>query len=90
MRATSQPISAIVGWPIAEPGLAPQRGIGSGLQLLSSVAAVLRKKCQALEALQRSWLQRPTGNGGPPAPNGEDPVYDSIWDDPLLWMLMMH
>ncbi|HUC09942.1 MAG TPA: hypothetical protein VL985_05895 [Stellaceae bacterium] len=91
MPATShQPISAIAGWPAAKPGLAPRHGNGSGPSLLNSIAAAFRRKCQIFKREQRIWRQPAAGNGGPPAPNAEQQVYDSIWDDPLLWMMMMH
>jgi len=91
MSATPEAISAIDGWSTPEPGLAPRRGVGPGPWLLRSLAAAFRHKRQMLEALQRSWLQRPTGNGGPSAPReDQQEAYDSIWDDPLLWLMMMH
>ncbi len=34
--------------------------------------------------------QRPAGSGGPGEPPEADPALWSHWDDPALWMLMMH
>jgi hypothetical protein len=31
----------------------------------------------------------PAGTGGPGAPP-EEPLSNTVWDDPALWMLMMH
>jgi hypothetical protein len=90
MSATSETTYAIAGWPAPQPGLVPSRSIGPSPSLLRSVAAAFRKKRQMLEALQRRWRQRPAGCGGPQAPREDQPAGDSIWDDPLLWMLIMH
>lgn len=59
-------------------------------------------QCRTLERLSRTGLgamsvvravmkrtQRQTVGGGPSDPP-EDACHDSIWDDPCLWMLMLH
>lgn len=91
MSATYQATSAIADWPISEPGPAPQRGTGPGPSLRRSVAAAFRKILQLGEALQHSWHRRPTGSGGSHSPWEDRDADDSIWDDPMLWtLIMMH
>ena len=72
-----------------EPGPLPQWGIGPGPWLPRLLAAAFRKPRQMREALQRTWHRRPTGNGGPHSPREDDLEGDSIWDDPMLWVLIM-
>jgi hypothetical protein len=43
-----------------------------------------------LEAFNGPRREPPYGGGGPQTPPEDQPQYDSIWDDPALWMLMMH
>jgi hypothetical protein len=73
----------------SEPGHLPQRGIGPGPWLPKLVAAAFLKTRQMGEALQRRWDRHPTGSGGPHSPWEDHPEGDSIWDDPMLWVLIM-
>lgn len=89
MSAACEPISAIADWPNSEPGPLPQQGIGPGPWLPRLVAAAIRKRRQMREALRRTWRRLPAGNGGPRSPWDDHPEGDSIWDDPMLWVLIM-
>jgi hypothetical protein len=56
---------------------------------LGGVAAGLSRVWQWLDGDQRRRRQRPPGNGGSQPPE-DHPRETSIWDDPNLWMLMIH
>ena len=56
---------------------------------LGPVAAALSRVRQWLDGYQRRRRQRPPGNGGSEPPE-DHPRDISIWDDPNLWMLMIH
>jgi hypothetical protein len=73
----------------SESGPLPQRSIGLGPSLPRLVGAAFLKTRQMREALQRTWRRRPTGDGGPHSPWEDHPEGDSIWDDPMLWVLIM-
>jgi hypothetical protein len=49
-------------------------------------ALVLRLR----EALTGGWRKPPDENGSLPTPPEDYQTGESIWDDPVLWMLMMH
>jgi hypothetical protein len=80
--------ASVVGWP-ALP-LASRRGLNPNLAALRSAASALHRGRRLLETLDRAWRKRFAGNGGPQMPPEDRPTSDSIWDDPMLWMLMMH
>jgi hypothetical protein len=84
-----QTAGAIGDW--YAPPLVPPRGLGAKLSVLGSAATALlkgRRLLKALRGLPRGKL--PAGSGGPPEPAEKCPATGSIWDDPALWMLMMH
>ena len=81
--------SAFAGCPVSQLPLAPPR-LGASLGVLGAVAAALLRGRELLESLNRRWRNRRTGNGGPETPPEDHATRDSIWDDPELWMLMMH
>jgi hypothetical protein len=54
-----------------------------------AATALLRAR-RLLEAFNGPRREPPYGGGGPQTPPEDQPQYDSIWDDPALWMLMMH
>jgi hypothetical protein len=60
-----------------------------GANLAARAAALLRVR-QLLEVVKRTWRQHPVGSGGPGMPPQDNPERSSIWDDPELWLLMMH
>lgn len=88
MSANYQTASAVEGWPELAPVLAPLRRGGAALPGMA-LTAFLRVR-QLLEAFRRPHREPPGGGGGPETPPEDQPQYDSIWDDPVLWMLMMH
>jgi hypothetical protein len=78
--------------------LLPPDGLDASLGLLGPVEAARAKARQWLTALTRTmrWRRnrKPSGGGGrrrdPLPPDDERDTAGSIWDDPALWMLMMH
>ncbi len=88
MSVNCQATSAIADWPMSEPGPVLPSGIGPSSSLPRLIAAAFRKKREMLDAL-RTRRQRPPGNGGPHSPWEDPDAGDSIWDDPMLWVLIM-
>ena len=87
MSENYQSASAFAGWPA--PGLARPRGLGATFAGLGPVAMTLLKSRQWLDALKRR--RGPAGGGGPQEPPEHNLEADSIWDDPMLWtLIMMH
>jgi hypothetical protein len=90
MSTNCQTVFGIAGGSAAPLALAPPRGPGTRLAAFGPVAtALLRARC-FLEALKGTPRKR-SGGDGPPEPPEDHPAADSIWDDPLLWMMLaMH
>jgi hypothetical protein len=86
MTANYQLASAS-GWSAAGIALPKARGLGAMAALRPVTRNLLRGR-RWLDALKRS-RRAPGGGGGPQPPSEHDPVADSIWDDPELWMLIM-
>ena len=51
---------------------------------------VFKRLLQAGFLLISRLTERRTGRGGPSEPPPEESGQDSIWNDPSLWMLMIH
>lgn len=62
-------------------------GLVAGVKQLGPMTTARLKLRLLFDAL-RGKRQRPPRGGGPDKPESEQP--DSPWDDPALWMLMMH
>ena len=87
MSANCHAASGLVDWSnaplgrVSPPGFGPRAGF-------RPVTAVLLRVRLLLEALKKARHNRPQ------RPRQEEPEdhaeSDSIWDDPALWMLMMH
>jgi hypothetical protein len=90
MTVNYQTASAIDGWPELAPPLDRTRGIGISAALSGMAATALLRARRLLEAFNGPRREPPYGGGGPQTPPEDQPQYDSIWDDPALWMLMMH
>ncbi len=88
MSANYQTASPFDGWPELAPALAPARGVGAALSQVAATA-MLRAR-QLLEMFKDPRRDPQGGGGGPQTPPEDHPQYDSIWDDPVMWMLMMH
>ena len=72
------------------PAFALPCALGAKLAALGPVAAALLRVRELREALSRGCFRRRPENGGPETPREDHSQSDSIWDDPELWMLMMH
>ena len=59
------------------------------LRALGPVATA-RVKQRFLDALRGTGRKRPAGGGGPDEPLEGGGTAWSHWDDPTLWILMMH
>jgi hypothetical protein len=84
MSANCHAASGLADWSDTTLGLAPPRGCGRQTGG-GPVATVLLRVRLLLEALKKARHNRPRSE------EPEDyPESGSIWDDPALWMLMMH
>jgi hypothetical protein len=84
-----QTACAIADWNATPLALVPPRGLGAKLAVLGSAVTALLKGRRLLEARGLPRGKLPAG-GGPPEPGEECRAAGSIWDDPTLWMLMIH
>jgi hypothetical protein len=57
---------------------------------LGPIATARLRARQFVDALRGTHKKRPAGSGGPGKPPEADAVSYGPWDDPALWMLMMH
>ena len=87
---TNYQTAAFAGCPASRLTLAPPLSLGAKPGALGLVATALLRGRELLQTLNRRWRKRHTGNGGPEMPPEDHAPRDSIWDDPELWMLMMH
>jgi len=89
MNANYQTAAAIDRWSELAPAVVPTRGLGVSAALLGMASTVILRARQLLEAF-KGTRREPPGGGGSETPPEDHPHYDSIWDDPVLWMLMIH
>ena len=75
-------------WPVLP--VASRRGSAADWASSRPAAIALLRPRQLLEAFAGAWWKRCPANGEPPTPPEDQPTSASIWDDPALWMLMMH
>lgn len=87
MSAICQTASGFARWFTAPIAFQLPSGPGAGLPALRPVAtARLREFINTLLGTQKKRPNR----GGDPGERPETLALRSYWDDPALWMLMMH
>ena len=88
MSATHSKTVAMIDWTDGRLPLSPRslflRLLESGLTVTS--LARIRNFIEGINGRRAI----PPGIGGDPGESPEDPPRESLWDDPALWMLMMH
>lgn len=90
MNMNCQPLlSQVTHWDAARLA-PPPRGSGPPAVRLGSAAPASLGARRLVEALKRMWFGGPPGSGGSEPPSERQSTGDSIWQDPVLWMLMMH
>ncbi len=77
-------------WSAAPLAFRSPRGLAASLAALGPLATARLRARQFLEALRGTHRKRPIGGGGPGKPPEADPSAWSHWDEPALWMLMLH
>ena len=92
MSAICQTASGFTRCCAAPIAFGSPRGLATKfLAALGPVATARLRARQLLEALRGPHRNRPARSGGPgEPPPGTDSSPYSLWDDPALWMLMMH
>jgi|GEM_PF-1695581 hypothetical protein len=61
-----------------------------GLRLAARIRGLLAVASGAARALLEERHGGPAGDDDPPGPPETGSTPDSIWDDPMLWTMMMH
>ena len=98
MSANLAKAMTMTGWSDAMPvGSLPRNGIAGGAAV-GPVAAALHRVGELFRAIRGTRRELTPGSGGPgeppeQRPQDDDPwddPRDSPWNDPALWMLMMH
>lgn len=90
MSAACQTVCGTAGWSELSFALAPPGGLDSSPAQLGPVGTAAIRVRRFLEALKDARRKCPAGRPGPEEPREEHAAADSIWDDPSLWMLMLH
>jgi hypothetical protein len=78
----------MLGWTDALPARVLPRNSFLRLSGLGFAATALFRIREFLAAFKDRRPKPPAG-GGPEEP-AEEPPRDTLWDDPALWMLMLH
>jgi hypothetical protein len=91
MSANYQTASGTAGWRALAPTLLPPRDFGVTAAVSEARTTVLLRVRQLLEMFKGIWRQQAGGGGDPETSSEDHPEGDSIWDDPVLWtLIMMH
>ncbi len=85
MSATCQTAPEMVA-PLA---FRPPPGLAASLAALGPVATARLRLRQLLSVIAGTHRRRP-GGGDPNGPPEDRRAEDNYWDDPALWMLMLH
>jgi hypothetical protein len=88
MSAIHSRADAMIGWTDDRVLLSPRALFFRLLEAGLPVASLARIR-QFFDDI-RGGRGKPPGTGGGPGESPEEPGHDSPWDDPALWMLMMH
>ena len=89
MSANRPKALAVIGWTDVPLASTWSRNLLAGL-LKPSLAARARTRIRGFFAsVDGRGAQTRAGIGGPAEPS-EEPLHYTVWDDPALWMLMMH
>ena len=89
MSATYQSASGPDGWGALPPTLLPPRDLAARAAVFGPVAKAWLTAHRLLEALTGTGPKQAGGGHSPEAPPEGHHEGDSIWDDPVLWMLIM-
>jgi hypothetical protein len=90
MSAICQTASGWVKWSVAPLAFRPPRGLAASLAALGPATTARLRARQFIDALRGTKKNRSGGSGGPGEPPESDAAPYGHWDDPALWMLMMH
>ncbi len=84
MSATHSKAAAMIDWTTG-PAASLPRNLFSRLLDASPLTRIRQFFIGA-----RHRRIKPPATGGGPGESPEEPPHDALWDDPALWMLMMH
>ena len=89
MSANRPKALAVIGWTDAPLASTWLRSLFAGPST-PGLAARARIRIRGFFAsIDSRGIQTRAGTGGPGEPP-EEPLRNTVWDDPALWMLMMH
>jgi hypothetical protein len=86
-------LRAGLGWAklsTAPLAFRPPRGLAKSVAVFGPVATARLRARQFFERLRCLQRKGPAGGGGRGRLPDVDPSIYSYWDDPVLWILMMH
>ena len=89
MSATHSKAAAMIAWTAGPAASISPRNLFSRL-LEAGIAANSLIRIQ--EFFKGAYVRRakPPATGDGPGESPQEPAHDTLWDDPALWMLMMH
>ncbi len=90
MSTICQTASGLAQCSAAPLALKPPRSLSESLAGLGTLATARLRARQFVEALRGKHRKRPVGSGGPSERPEADPAPYNHWEDPVLWILMMH
>jgi hypothetical protein len=80
---------AVIGWTDAPLASIWPRSLFADPSKPSFAARARTRIRRLFASIDGRGTKTPAGTGGPGAPP-EEPLSNTVWDDPALWMLMMH
>ena len=89
MSANCPKALAVIDWIDAPLASTWQRNLLAGPSKPSLTARARIRIRRFFASVDSRGIQTRAGTGGPGEPP-EEPLRNTVWDDPALWMLMMH
>ena len=89
MSANRPKALAVIGWPDALLASTWPRSLFAGPSKPSLAASARIRIRRFFVSIDGRGTKTRARTGGPDEPP-EEPLHNTVWDDPALWMLMMH
>jgi hypothetical protein len=89
MSANHPKALAVIGWTDAPLASTRPRSLFADPSKPSFAVRARTGIRRFFATIDGRGAKTPAGTGGPGAPP-EEPLSNTVWDDPALWMLMMH
>jgi hypothetical protein len=89
MSANHPKALAVIGWTNAPPASTWPRSLFADPSKPSFASRARLRIRRFFATIDGRGAKTYAGSGGPGEPS-EEPLRNTVWDDPALWMLMMH